>query len=111
MRWGLTPRWAKRATGSSRPIINARAETIAEKPTFRDALPPARHADSGCLGSHFCLRRLAPSRRPAVLSRQSGPSASCYVGAQCCPLACWRVGAGAPGRALQNDHRRPYVLV
>lgn len=37
MRWGLIPSWAKDpATGSK--LINARAETAAEKPSFRTAL-------------------------------------------------------------------------
>jgi putative SOS response-associated peptidase YedK len=33
IRWGLTPAWAK----GPRPIINARSETVAEKPSFRPA--------------------------------------------------------------------------
>jgi len=36
MHWGLVPPWAKDATGASR-LINARAETVAEKPSFRSA--------------------------------------------------------------------------
>jgi putative SOS response-associated peptidase YedK len=36
LRWGLIPRWAKDAAIGSR-LINARAETITEKPSFRDA--------------------------------------------------------------------------
>jgi putative SOS response-associated peptidase YedK len=36
MRWGLVPHWA-RDTGSSQPLINARSETVAEKPSFRDS--------------------------------------------------------------------------
>lgn len=35
-RWGLAPSWAKEASIGSR-LINARAETLAEKPAFRTA--------------------------------------------------------------------------
>ena len=35
-RWGLVPSWAKDVTIGS-PLINARAETVAEKPAFRHA--------------------------------------------------------------------------
>lgn len=41
MRWGLIPRWAKDAKIGSR-MINARAETVAEKPSFRDSLKRRR---------------------------------------------------------------------
>ena len=34
MRWGLTPYWAKDTSFSSR-MINARGETVAQKPAFR----------------------------------------------------------------------------
>ena len=37
MRWGLIPSWAKDASTGS-PLINARSETLAQKPSFRDAL-------------------------------------------------------------------------
>lgn len=36
MRWGLVPHWA-RDIAIGAPLINARAETVAEKPSFRDA--------------------------------------------------------------------------
>lgn len=37
-RWGWTPSWAKQG----RPMINARAETVLEKPTFRRAFTERR---------------------------------------------------------------------
>lgn len=40
VRWGLVPHWAKEV--SSRPMINARSETVAEKPFFRTAFQHGR---------------------------------------------------------------------
>jgi putative SOS response-associated peptidase YedK len=41
LRWGLVPRWAKDPAIGAR-LNNARAETVAEKPSFRDAFPRRR---------------------------------------------------------------------
>ena len=41
MRWGLIPSWAKSASVGSR-MINARAETLAERPSFRTAFQRRR---------------------------------------------------------------------
>ena len=41
MRWGLIPSWAKSASVGNR-MINARAETVAEMPSFRTALQRRR---------------------------------------------------------------------
>lgn len=41
MHWGLVPHWAKDTKGASR-MINARAETIAEKPSFKGLLTSRR---------------------------------------------------------------------
>ena len=39
MRWGLIPSWAK---DTQSPLINARAETIHEKPSFRSSFKTRR---------------------------------------------------------------------
>ncbi|WP_340118374.1 SOS response-associated peptidase [Pelagibius sp. 7325] len=41
MRWGLVPNWSKEDRQGA-PLINARAETVAEKPSFRDAFAGRR---------------------------------------------------------------------
>ena len=38
MRWGLIPHWAKDASAAASSTINARSETAASKPAFRDPL-------------------------------------------------------------------------
>ena len=41
MKWGLVPSWAK-DPAMGRRMINARAETVAQRPAFRDALKKRR---------------------------------------------------------------------
>ncbi len=56
MKWGLVPHWAKDVTIGNR-MINARSETVAEKPAFRDAFRYRR-----CIipADGFCEWRKAP---------------------------------------------------
>ena len=41
VRWGLIPAWVKEVT-PGRPLINARGETVLEKPSFRNAMKRRR---------------------------------------------------------------------
>lgn len=61
MRWGLIPSWAADSTGAAR-TINARAETVASKPSFRDPLRKQR-----CLipaDGFYEWRRTAREKQP-----------------------------------------------
>ena len=69
MRWGLIPWWAKNASIGSR-LINARAETVSEKPAFRDALRRRR-----CLvlaDGFYEWQRTGSVRKPMRVVMRSG---------------------------------------
>ena len=69
MRWGLIPHWAKSASIGSR-MINARAETVGEKPAFRDALRRRR-----CLvlaDGFYEWERVGRLKRPMRVVMRSG---------------------------------------
>ena len=69
--WGLIPAWAKEPTISSR-MINARAETLAERPAYRAAY---RRRRCLVLADGFYEWRLEPGGRvktPMYIKLQSG---------------------------------------
>ena len=69
MRWGLIPSWAKDKSIGSR-MINARAETVAEKPSFRNALRRRR-----CLvlaDGFYEWRRVGKTKTPMRIVMRSG---------------------------------------
>ena len=69
MRWGLIPSWAKDKSIGSR-MINARAETVAEKPSFRSALRRRR-----CLvlaDGFYEWQRVGKNKRPMRIVMRSG---------------------------------------
>lgn len=67
--WGLIPSWAKeRAIGSK--LINARGETLAEKPSFRDSFKKRR-----CLvlaDGFYEWQKVAGGKQPWVIRMKSG---------------------------------------
>ena len=69
MRWGLIPSWTKNAS-AGRPMINARAETVAERPAFRAAFRRRR-----CLvlaDGYYEWRRDGSKRTPFRITLGSG---------------------------------------
>ena len=69
MRWGLIPHWAKDPK-IGRRMINARAETVAEKPAFRDALRRRR-----CLvlaDGFYEWQKSGGTKRPMRVAMRSG---------------------------------------
>jgi putative SOS response-associated peptidase YedK len=68
-RWGLVPFWAKEP-GIGNKMINARAETLAEKPSFRNALTRRR-----CLipaDGFYEWDKLGGTRQPSHFRRRDG---------------------------------------
>ena len=69
MRWGLIPFWSKTPSIGSR-MINARAETVADKPSFREAFKRRR-----CLvlaDGFYEWQRTPSGKRPMRLAMRSG---------------------------------------
>lgn len=69
MRWGLIPHWADDPSIGNR-MINARAETVADKPAFRDPFRRGR-----CLvvaDGFYEWKRLNGSKQPYYLFRADG---------------------------------------
>ena len=69
MRWGLVPFWAKDPKIGAR-MINARAETVAEKPAFRNALKKRR-----CLvlaDGYYEWQKTPVGKRPYRIILKSG---------------------------------------
>lgn len=118
MRWGLIPSWAKEASIGAK-MINARAETVAEKPSFRAALAKRR-----CLvpadgfyewkqegGPKQPWRAEMPDRKPFAFAglweRWHDPAA----GAEAPPILSFAIvtteAAGVPAGV---HHRMPVIL-
>ncbi|OAN75330.1 hypothetical protein A8B78_16320 [Jannaschia sp. EhC01] len=116
MRWGFIPHWYKKPNGGPL-LINARAETIAEKPAFRAAV-----RDRRCLipatGFYEWTKGEDDARLPWYFSRTDGaPLVFAGIwqawdkGAEEGPLTtCAIVTTGASDWMSKTHHREPVVL-
>jgi putative SOS response-associated peptidase YedK len=67
LRWGLIPSWAKDSKMGAK-LINARAETVAEKPSFRSAF---RHSRCLIIADGFYeWQKLEDGKQPFYIQRQ-----------------------------------------
>ena len=69
VRWGLVPSWAKDTAGGAR-MINARAETVASKPSFRSAFGKRR-----CLipaDGYYEWQTVGKAKQPSYIYRTDG---------------------------------------
>jgi putative SOS response-associated peptidase YedK len=102
-RWGLVPHWARDASIGAR-LINARAETLGEKPAFRDAFRERR-----CLipaDGFYEWRREGKRKIPVHIRRRDGaPFAFAGLWAR------WRDPAGQPLESCTIVTTRPNDLV
>jgi putative SOS response-associated peptidase YedK len=114
MHWGLIPHWAKKRDATYR-LINARAETIAEKPAFRD---PFRHRR--CLipaDGYFEWKSVQGRKQPYYFSMKDGHP-FCFAGlwdrwqpAEGAPVeSCTIITAGADATVSEIHHRMPVIL-
>lgn len=111
IRWGLTPRWAK----GPRPIINARSETIAQKPSFRSAFRRRR-----CLvpaTGFFEWQKLGSAKQPFYIRlRDRGVFAFAGIwdrsessdGGQ---VECFAILTTTPNRTMAPIHNRMPVIL
>lgn len=89
LRWGLVPSWAKEPAIGNR-LINARAETAADKPSFRQAIRRRR-----CLilaDGFYEWRRIGKTKQPMYV-RRHGHQPFAFAGL-------WEVWRDAAGTAL-----------
>ncbi len=95
LRWGLVPHWAADPAQLGVKTINARAETIAERPAYRDAFARRRcllvadgfyewsggvpHWITRADGAPFAFAALWASWRPRGADREIEPLRSCAI--------------------------------
>lgn len=114
LRWGLIPSWAKDPTIGNR-MINARAETVAQKPSFRAAFQRRR-----CLvlaDGFYEWQKTPQGKVPMRIALKSGePFAFAglweqWTGAQGEPLRTFTIITTTPNALLAPIHNRmPVVL-
>ncbi len=114
MRWGLIPAWAKSPEDVRHNLFNARAETVAEKPSFRSAFRARR-----CLmpsRGFFEWQTRDGVKQPFFISRADGRPLvfaglwEQWRGEDRQLLSCTMITTAANGFMQQLHHRMPVIL-
>jgi putative SOS response-associated peptidase YedK len=112
--WGLIPSWAKDPS-IGRKMINARAETVAEKPSFKDAFKKRR-----CLiiaDGFYEWQKQEQGRQPFHISLKSGEPfgfAGLYetwMSAENIPIQTCTIITTEPNDLIKSIHDRMPVIV
>ncbi|MBL4601229.1 MAG: SOS response-associated peptidase [Emcibacteraceae bacterium] len=115
MRWGLIPHFAKEIM-TDRPLINARSETIAGKPSFRGpfrrrkCLVPAdgfyewKRGGASPIPYHICLQDRKPFTFAAIWEAWTGPAGEDWL--ETVSL----VTKPANGSVKKIHHRSPVII-
>lgn len=109
-RWGLVPHWVADPATFRTPLFNARSETAAEKPSFRDALRRRRAVVP--VSGFYEWRREGASKQPFHVVRVDGaPMLLAGLYAERPGLASVAVLTCAPNATMAELHdRMPVVL-
>lgn len=114
MRWGLVPYWAAEP-GIGNRMINARSETVADKPAFRDSFRRRR-----CLvpADGFFEWRSTPSSKQPYLFRLTGGGPFAFAGLwdrwvphEGPPIESFTILTTRPNALVQPIHDRMPVIV
>jgi putative SOS response-associated peptidase YedK len=116
MRWGLIPHFAKEIQ-TDRPMINARSETIAVKPSFRGpfrrrkCLVPAdgfyewKRGGASTIAHHICLADHEPFTFAAIWEAWTGPSGEDWL--ETVAL----ITKPSRGKMKKLHHRAPVIVM
>lgn len=114
MRWGLIPHWVKDPGEFKANLFNARSESAAEKPSFRDAMKTAR-----CIipaDGFYEWKSEADGKRPYYIRREDGePMAfaglySAWTKGSQPLMSCTILTTDAEGPLTELHHRVPVIL-
>lgn len=115
MRWGFVPHWYK-APNDGPLLINARAETLAEKPAFKAACRE-RRCLIACAGFYEWTKDAEGARLPWYITRQDGaPLVLAGIWQDWTPKegeglrACAVVTCAANAAMAQIHHRMPVIV-